>query len=616
MKTPKARKWWITAAVVPGIFMAILDNSVVSVTLPQIQNAFHTDLQTVTWVATIYLLVQAAMIPIVGYLSDRLGTKWVFLTALTLFTVGSLLCALSPTKEALIAFRTLQAVGTLTPIGSAIIYRTFPPRERSVAVSVITAPILMAPAVGPTLGGYLSTNFSWSAIFFINVPIGIVTLLLAFLILPRSRPGSPKADLLRSPRTKKARRRFDILGLLLSMMGFTTLVYGITQAGSMGWDNPTVLSTLLIGAIVLVVFIVVEWRVRDPVINLRLFTNATFAVASFLNWIIMAMLVGSLFLLPLFFENVQGSTALTTGSFMISQGLATGVGIAIVGTLYRYVGPRILIVFGLLLLIGGTYGLTQIDMSTTGQALQIWLLLRGLGTGMAAQPLQVLALWMVNSKQMTKTLSLISVTRQIASALGVGVLTTYATQQATMHTTDISNALKTGLQVHHFTGIAAKCVQTVGSTQGRIPLGKNQQLQACLGQHAMAMGLADTFWIVLLAYVACLVLTLLLGRDPALVVHKRRLAKAPGTGHLFPVHGRAAVQTPDRRLSGSLQQAFSGEVIHLQTDSPLVEQKEEEEYDQYNTWRRKLKLYEDEIAAIQAKFDDLDLRMKARKADT
>jgi hypothetical protein len=375
------------------------------------------------------------------------------------------------------------------------------------------------------------------------------------------------------------------------MIGFTTLVYGITQAGSMGWDNPTVLTTLLIGATVLVVFIVVEWRVRDPVINLQLFMNSTFAVASFLSWLIMAMLVGSLFLLPLFFENVQGNTALTTGSFMISQGLATVVGIAIVGKLYHYVGPRILVVFGLLLLIGGTYGLTQIGTNTTGQALQIWLLLRGLGTGLAAQPLQVLALSVVNNKEMARTLSLISVTRQIASALGVGVLTTYVTQQATMHATDIRTVLMTDLHAHHFTGIAATCVQTVGSTHDHI----TQQLQGCLGQHAMAMSIADTFWIILLAYVACLALTLLLGCDPALVVRKQWLAKAPG--HLLPVH--------NSHLSGSFQQAFSGESIHVPTDSPLVEQKEEEEHDQYESWRRKLKLYTEEIAAIQAKFDDL-----------
>ena len=714
MKTPKTRKWWVTAVVVLGMFMAILDNSVVSVTLPQIQNAFHTDFQTITWIATIYLLVQAAMIPIVGYLSDRLGARRIFLTALTLFTVGSLLCALAPTKEALMAFRALQAIGTLTPVGSAIIYRTFPPSERSVAVSVITVPILMAPAVGPTIGGYLSTNFNWNAIFVINVPCGIVTLLLAFLVLPRRRLDSRKTDALRSPWVGRARRRFDIAGLLLSMIGFTTLVYGITQAGSMGWSDPTVLLSLLVGAAVLVVFVVVEWEVRDPVIDVRLFTNYTFAIANLLAWMIMALLVGSLFLLPLFFENVQGNTALTTGSFMISQGLATAVGIAIVGKLYQHVGPRILVVSGLLLLIGGTYGLTQIDTSTTGQSLQIWLLLRGLGTGFAVQPLQVLALSVISNKGMAKALSLISVTRQIASALGVGALTTYLTQQATAHTTDISNALKTGLQTHQFTGVAAICVQTVGPTLNQIPVGQAHWLQACLGQHATAMGMADTFWIVMLSYVVCLILALFLGRDPALGVPKQKQAKVPVTESLLPmldisnaistpvadgqevigskmlverypensmVHSsqpiveskplhavklsnavsntydtdQHIVQIPDRLLFGSMQQASSSELIHLQREvlciirphdelmkAPLllqafgvselnamhysiampknprnyhlVEHKEYKEYEKYITWRRKLELYADEITALQTEFDDLCLRMEAHRA--
>jgi EmrB/QacA subfamily drug resistance transporter len=711
IKAPKTRKWWVTAVVVLGMFMAILDNSIVSVTLPQIQNAFHTDFQTVTWIATIYLLVQAAMIPIVGYLSDRLGSRRVFLTALTLFTVGSLLCALAPTKEALIAFRALQAIGTLTPVGSAIIYRAFPPIERSAAVSVITVPILMAPAVGPTIGGYLSTNFNWNAIFIINVPFGIVTLFLAFLILPRRRLDSRKADPSgRGLRTRRARRRFDVPGLLLSMIGFTTLVYGITQAGSMGWDDLTVLTSLLIGAAVLVVFIVVEWRVRDPVIDLRLFTNYTFAIASFLTWVIMATLVGSLFMLPLFFENVQGNTALTTGSFMISQGLTTAVGIAIVGKLYHHVGPRILVVSGLLLLIGGTYGLTQIDTNTTGQSLQIWLLLRGLGTGFAAQPLQVLALSVVSNKGMTKALSLISVTRQIASALGVVALTTYLTQQATTHATGISNILKIGSQTHQLTS-AATCIQTVGPTLNQIPVGQTRWLQACLGQHATAMGMADTFWIVLLSYVACTLLALLFWRDPALGFHKQKKAKTPITEALLPVPSisnaistlitdgkevigseillrccpennmvnssqltvesnplhvvklpsavpnvyetdQYAAQTPDNLLSDSMQQASSSEPVLVQHEVLDVirsrdelmkalrafgmseldalhcfmaiqkdamnyhveEQKDDKDQKQYMAWRRKLELYADEVAALQAEFDDLCLRMEAHRA--
>src|SRR6266700_6913138 len=168
-------RWRVAAVVALGLFMAILDNTIVSVTLPQMQKAFHTDFETITWVASAYFLAQAAVIPIVGYLSDRIGSKLVFLTALILFTLGSVLCALAPTKEALIAFRVFQGIGggALLPIAFSIIFRIFPPTERGPATAIIGVPLLLAPAFGPTIGGYLSTTFDWSAIFIVNIPIGI-----------------------------------------------------------------------------------------------------------------------------------------------------------------------------------------------------------------------------------------------------------------------------------------------------------------------------------------------------------------------------------------------------------------------------------------------------------
>src|SRR5690349_17417145 len=216
-------RWRVAAVVALGLFMAILDNTIVSVTLPQMQKAFQTDFETITWVATAYFLAQAAVIPIVGYLSDRIGTKLMFLTALALFTLGSALCAFAPTKEALIAFRVFQGIGggALLPMAFAIIFRIFPPNERGMANALLGIPVMMAPAFGPTVGGYLSTSFSWNAIFIINLPIGVVALILALLVLPGRQADSEQQA---GPRDRK---RFDIAGLLLSMIGFSVLVYGI-----------------------------------------------------------------------------------------------------------------------------------------------------------------------------------------------------------------------------------------------------------------------------------------------------------------------------------------------------------------------------------------------------
>jgi EmrB/QacA subfamily drug resistance transporter len=514
-----ARKWQIAAVVVIGLFLSVMDNTIISVTLPQMQRAFHTDFATITWVATIYFLAQAAVIPIVGYLCDRFGSKLVFLTSLSLFTVGSLLCALSPTKEALITFRVIQGIGggALFPLAFAITFPVFAANERGKAAAFIGVPVLMAPAFGPTLGGYLSTTYDWYAIFLINVPFGIVGLVLALLILPGRKFEEAQRMIAQAQGVKKS---FDILGLLLSMLGFTILTYGISEASSKGWSDQTVLTALAVGGVVIIVLIVVELLVRDPVIDPRLFLNYTFSISNLLSAITIAVFYGSLFLLPLFFENVQNNPALTTGEFLISQGLLTGVGVAIAGALYNRVGPRILSALGVILLAAGTYMLTQIDINTTGQSLQVTLALRGLGMGLITPPLQTLAISVVDNRAIARASSLVSIIRQLASAVGVAGLTTYLTQQTITHATDIGNTLRAGVQTHQFSGVAATCIQVGGPTQNVAAI------RDCVIQHATTSGLDDTFWVVLILTASCILLGLIVGRDPAIEAYKK--AKARG----------------------------------------------------------------------------------------
>jgi DHA2 family multidrug resistance protein len=511
----KAYRWRVAAVVVVGLFMAILDTTIVSVTLPQMQKAFQTDFETITWVGSAYFLAQAAVIPIVGYLSDRVGTKLIFLTALILFTAGSALCAFAPTKEALIAFRVCQGIGggALLPMAFAIIFRIFPPNERGMANALLGIPAVMAPGFGPTLGGYLSTSFTWNAIFLINVPIGVVALILALLVLPGN-----KAEAENQARPT-GRNRFDIPGLLLSMVGFSVLIYGITEAGSKGWGNATVLPFILGGVAALLAFIVVELRVSDPVIDLRLFANYTFTISNIVLWIVSGVFFGSLFLLPLFFENIQGKTALAAGELLISQGLAMGVGIAFSGALYNRVGPRLLAATGLVLLVVGTYSLTQLGVNTTGLSLQIWLVLRGLGLGFTIPSVQTLAVSKVGNKAMARASSLVTVTRMVASAIGVAGLTTYLTQQATNHGLAIGQAIETGLTTHQFSGVAATCARLADSTFNQAAV------RACVAQHAVTQGLNDTFWAVLIICAASIVLALIIGHDPAVRAYQEARAR-------------------------------------------------------------------------------------------
>jgi EmrB/QacA subfamily drug resistance transporter len=485
--------------------MAILDSTIVSVVLPQIARAFNTDFQTITWVGTGYFLASAAVIPVVGYLSDRIGAKTVFLISLVLFTIGSGLCAFAPNEQFLIAFRVLQGIGggAMLPVAMAMIFRLFGPTERAGAIAVLMVPLLLGPAFGPTLGGYLATNYSWNAIFLINLPIGVVAFILSLLVLRENNVERESNS-----------QGFDILGLVLSMGAFTTLVYGINEAGSHGWSDTTVLSFMITGVVLLIAFVIVELRVKDPVMDVHLFRSYTFTMANILQWAAAAVLFGSLFILPLFFENVQGLSSLTTGEILISQGLAMAVGLAIGGALYNRVGPRILAVSGLLIAAISMLGFIRMNISSTGADLQIWLILRGLGLGLVAQPLQTLAVSVVSNKQMAKATSLISSTKLVSSAVGVAVLTTFLTQQAAMHAQEIA----AGFLTRPPSAVAAACVQQAGQHA--------QALKLCVTQHAVTMGLNDTFLFVLIGCVICAVLALFLGRDPA--IEAARAAKERG----------------------------------------------------------------------------------------
>lgn len=508
-------KWKATLVVALGLFMAVLDNTIVSVALPQMADAFHTSFETITWVATAYFLAQAAVIPVIGYLSDRVGTKAVFIVALALFTLGSGLCALAPSEEMLIAFRVLQGVGggALFPMAFAIVFRVFPPEERGPASAVVGVPVLLAPAFGPTIGGYLTTTFDWSAIFTVNVPIGVVALILASVILHGRHQEQVEAA--------TRGQRFDVLGLALSMAGFTALVYGITDAGQYGWSDTTVVRFLIAGAALLIAFVVVELRVSDPVIDLRLFANYTFTMANLVTWSLSAFLFGSLFLLPFFFENVQGRTALTAGEILISQGLAAAVGTIIAGRLYNRVGPRWLTTAGLIAVTAGTFGFTSLTIGSTAASVQIWLILRGLGLGLSNTPLQTLVLSVVSNRAMARASSLVTVTRQVFGAVGVSALTTYLTQRTAAHAPSVTHTFTSTI----LPKAQAACVATAGQNVAAIKTCVQQAAQRYIVPHAAVLGLNDTFTMVMIGCGVTVVLALIVGRDPAVEAIKRARAR-------------------------------------------------------------------------------------------
>lgn len=489
-------KWRAAIVVALGLFLSVLDSTIVSVALPAMRAAFHTDFNTITWVVSAYFLAQAAVIPVTGYLSDRVGTKRVFLIAMGIFIVGSALCALASDEKLLIAARVVQGIGggALFPTSFAIAYRAFPRDEWGRATAIIGVPVLVAPSLGPLVGGYLTSTFAWPAIFVVNIPIGLLALGAGAVFL-RGRAQDEGGERL------GVGGRFDVIGFVLAIAAFTVLVYGLTEAGIEGWGNAVVVRSLAVSAVLLLALIVAELRVANPVLDMRVFRYLTFSRAIVLIWVVSAFYYGSLFLIPFFFEKVEGLSPLTSGEIMISQGVAAAIGIAIGGELYNKIGPRPMAVVGMASLALSGIGFIHLSPTTTGLSLQFWLVLRGLGLGLTTTPLQNLALSVVDRRDLARGTSLINVSRQVFAAAGVAALAAYVAQQTVHYVSAAGTAIQAGDTGN---AIAAACAGRFG------PVGP------CIAQHAEASALNDAFLIGLIGCGLAVVLALVVGRDPGL----------------------------------------------------------------------------------------------------
>jgi hypothetical protein len=348
-----------------------------------------------------------------------------------------------------------------------------------------------------------------------------VALLLALLVL-----RGHKADLAESGgELHPAAARFDFLGLLLAMAGFTIAVYGITQAGPHGWNTTpfdhfslgglsidmSVVSYLALGGILLLAFVVTELIVKDPVMDVRLFLNYTFASANVLTWAVSGLLFGGLFLMPIFFEQVQGKSPLDTGVALISQGLAAAVATILTSRLYNRIGPRWLIAIGFVFITAGTYGFTQLSVDSSILSLQGWMVLRGLGLGFTNIPLQTLTLSGISNRAMARASSLANVTRQIFGAVGISALTSYLIQQTSGYFAGSTAA--SPIRAHLPPGSDAICLST--EAVAKIP----GLAQIC--NPLVTTAINDTFWVATIGTAICIALALLVGRDPSLVAARQ-----------------------------------------------------------------------------------------------
>ena len=406
-------KWHVLGVVVFGIFMVVLDTTVVNVAFPTMREQFHASLGESQWIVSLYVLALGITMPITGYLADRFGMKRMYLGGLGLFAAGSLGSGLAPGLAALVTTRAAQGVGggIALPLGTAMLFAAFPPAEQGFALGLYGVALLAAPALGPILGGFLVDRGLWRWIFFINVPVGIAGVALG-------------AWLLRERRVERETRA-DPLGLVTSVVGFGAMLYAAAVADQAGWTGGRVIVAFAVGVAGLASFAVIEMRAaRDPLLDLRLFRNWTFLNASLVGWVTVMALFGAEFLLPIYLQMLRGRTALQTGLILLPLAVAAGITTPIAGRLYDRIGPRALVTFGFFVLAVNTWQLSKLTATTSISWILVLMAMRGLALGSTVQSTYATALGTVERDRVARGSSLINSMRFVVQSIAVAVLAT------------------------------------------------------------------------------------------------------------------------------------------------------------------------------------------------
>src|SRR5579883_1378278 len=318
-------------AIIIGVFMVILDGTAVNVALPGLVRNFHSGLTTIQWTVTGYALAQAAVIPLAGWLSDRFGAKRIFLFSVALFTIGSVLCATAQSAGMLIAFRVLQGLGggCVVPISLAYTYRLSPPEKVGAVMGLMGIPILFAPAIGPVVAGWLVQYATWRWIFLLNLPVGLIGLLVGLRSLPVI--------------SRQTVAGLDLAGMILGPLAFAALSYGVSEGGT-SWTSANTLGGLIVGGAALVAFVVAELRASTPLLELRVFRSLHFSLGIVVQWVGQCSLFGTLFLVPLFMQQARGYGAFETGLSVLPYAVAAAIFMPISGALFDRIGARPLVI--------------------------------------------------------------------------------------------------------------------------------------------------------------------------------------------------------------------------------------------------------------------------------
>jgi len=408
---PENRKWWTLVAVAVGLFMIMLDNTVVNVALPSIRDDLGIGIAELEWVVNAYALTFGVLLLSGGKLADLLGRRRIFIVGLVIFTVASLACGLANSSEVLIAARTVQGIGAalMNRATLSIITATFPPRQRGMAIGIWAGVAALALAIGPLVGGILTDKIHWGWIFFINVPIGVLGVLAARIFIDESKDTS-------------AEQRLDLPGLLTSGVGLFALTFGLIETNHHAWTSAIVLSMFALAAVALAAFVLLELRQRIPMLDLTLFRNRTFAGANAAMLLVGLAMFGIFFFNSLFIQNILGFSAIQTGATFLPMTVLIILVAPAAGKISDQVGPRWLMGTGMVLLSISLLLFGQLEADSSFWGILPGLLVGGFGMAITMAPTTSAAMGSVPLDKMGVGSAVINSMRQVGGSIGIAVM--------------------------------------------------------------------------------------------------------------------------------------------------------------------------------------------------
>jgi len=422
---PRFNPWLIASSVMLGTFMEVLDATVVTVSLPHVGGSLAATAEESTWVLTSYLLSNAIVLPLTGWLGNRFGRKRVLMTCIVVFTAASALCGAATSLTVLVVARVLQGVGggALQPMAQAILMESFPPARRGVAMAAFSMGVIVAPILGPTLGGWVTDNYSWRWVFYINLPIGVLALALVNVFVE-------------DPPYLQARRtgRVDYIGFGLMVVGLSALQIMLDRGQEADWFAASwVRWCAVISVVTMLAFIVRELIVDEPIVDLRILGERNFAVGFGLSTVLGVCLYGTTSMLPLFLQTLLGYPAVDSGLAVSPRGIGAMMAAMVVGRLIAYIDPRLMVSVGLSLLALSGYMFSGLTLSISMGSVAWASVLNGMSTGMIFVPLSLMTMGRLRIEQMGNAAGLYTLMRNLGGSIGIAVATTLLARSAQAH---------------------------------------------------------------------------------------------------------------------------------------------------------------------------------------